>query len=289
VTISKLLAPFTPFVADELYDNLDGSEPSVHLCDFPAPGERDLELEYAMETARAAVRLGLAARAQAKIKQRQPLRAAVVVADGRERAAIERLADVVADELNVKELRFVAAAQELGRYEVRPNYPALGPRMGKAMPQVAAALAALDSATVADAIREGRPIGVWIDGHEHQLGAEDLQLALRPLEGYGLESEGTHAVALELEIDEELRREGWAREVVHAVQNARKQAGLAVEDRIRLGLSGDAELIEAARAHQPYIAGETLATEVAFPDTVPDGTVATVEGRELGISVQKVS
>jgi isoleucyl-tRNA synthetase len=94
-------------------------------------------------------------------------------------------------------------------------------------------------------------------------------------------------VALELELDDELRREGWAREVVHAVQNARKEAGLAVEDRIRLSLGGDAELVEAARAHQGYVAGETLAIDLSFPEAMADGTVATIEGRPLHISLER--
>ena len=104
LTVAKLLAPFCPFIADEIYDNLDGTLQSVHLCDFPEAeeiGERDVELEQAMALARETVRLGLGARGKAKIKVRQPLREAVVVADGRERAAIERLADVVREELNV--------------------------------------------------------------------------------------------------------------------------------------------------------------------------------------------
>ena len=154
VTVTQLLAPFTPFVADEIYDNLDGAEPSVHLTDWPEAGERDEELEFAMATVRETVRLGLAARGQAKLKVRQPLRAAVVVAAGSERAAIERLADVALEELNVKELRYVSQADELGSYEVKPNYRALGPRFGKQMPQVAAAVAALDPAHVASALRE---------------------------------------------------------------------------------------------------------------------------------------
>src|SRR5829696_1377405 len=115
LTVAKLLAPFTPFVADELYDNLDGAEPSVHLCDFPVAAERDEELEFAMATARETVALGHKARAQAKVKNRQPLHEAVVVATPRERAAIERLVDVVRDELNVKEVRFVEEADQLGR------------------------------------------------------------------------------------------------------------------------------------------------------------------------------
>src|SRR5208282_2261676 len=142
LAISRLLAPFCPFIADEIYDNLDGALESVHLCNFPQPqefGEREPELEEAMELARETVRLGRGARGKAKIKMRQPLREAVVVADGRERAAIERLAEVVREELNVADVRFVAAARELGSYEVKANYRSLGPLFGSQMPLAAAA------------------------------------------------------------------------------------------------------------------------------------------------------
>jgi isoleucyl-tRNA synthetase len=288
LTVSQLLAPFTPFVADEIYDNLDGSEPSVHLTDWPEPGERDLDLEAAMAVARETVRLGLSARAGAKVNLRQPLHEAVVVAAGRERAAIERLSEVVRDELNVKALRFVDRADELGSYEIKPNYRTLGPRFGKAMPQVSAAVESLDPAHVAGALREGRTVGIAIDGHDHELTADDLILAMSPLDGYQLEREGSHAVALELALDDELRREGLARAVVHAVQNARKSAGLAVEDRIALTLAGDAELLDAARAHERYVTGETLATRVEYAvDGAGNGAgeAATIEGRELRIGV----
>jgi isoleucyl-tRNA synthetase len=232
------------------------------------------------------VRLGLAARGQAKLKVRQPLRAAVVVAAGDERAAIERLADTVREELNVKELRYVEQADELGSYEVKPNYRSLGPRFGKQMPQVAAAVAALDPGHVAGALRSGGRVGISVDGHDHELGPDDLLLALQPPEGYQLEREGSHAVALELELDDELRREGLAREVVHAVQNARKAAGLEVEDRIRLRLGGDGDLLAAARAFEGYVAGETLAVEVVYDGR--DGEAATIEGRALNIAVNRV-
>jgi isoleucyl-tRNA synthetase len=239
-----------------------------------------------MATVRETVRLGLAARGQAKLKVRQPLRAAVVVAAGAEREAIERLSDVVLDELNVKTLRYVSQADELGSYEVKPNYRALGPRFGKRMPQVAQAVAALDPVHVAEALREGRAIGIAVDGHDHELSGDDLVLAMAPLDGYQLEREGSHAVALELTFDDELRREGLAREVVHAVQNARKAAGLAVEDRIRLVLGGDAELLGAAQAHEDYLVREVLAIEIAYDGSV-DGHSATIEDRELRIGVAR--
>src|SRR5215218_8497406 len=183
VTVTQQLAPFTPFIAEEIYGNLDGTEPSVHLTDWPEPGERDEALEFAMTTVRETVRLGLAARGQAKLKVRQPLRAAVVVAAGSERAAIERVAHVALEELNVKELRYVSQADELGSYEVKPNYRALGPRFGKNMPHAAAAVAGLDPAHVADALRNGHTVAISVDGHDHELGPDDLMLAMSPLEG----------------------------------------------------------------------------------------------------------
>jgi isoleucyl-tRNA synthetase len=286
VTVAQLLAPFTPFVADEIYDNLDGTLGSVHLTDWPVPGQRDRTLEDAMAVARETVGLGLSARAGAKIKLRQPLHEAVVVAAGRERLAIERLEDIVREELNVRELRFVEAADELGSYEIKPNYRTLGPRFGRTMPQVAAAVEALDAAHVAATLRRGGRVGVNIDGHEHELGSDDLLLAMRPLEGYQLEREGSHAVALELAIDDGLWREGLAREIVHAVQGARKAAGLAVEDRISLVLGGDEELLGAARTHEGYLAGEVLAVSVAFNGGA-HGTSASIDGRELRIAVAR--
>jgi isoleucyl-tRNA synthetase len=286
LTTAKLLAPFTPFIADEIYDNLDGTEPSVHLCDFPEPGERDLALEQAMATARETVRLGLAARGQAKLKVRQPLHAAVVVATGAEREAIERLSELVREELNVKELRFVSEADELGEVEVKPNYRALGPRFGKQMPLVAAAVAGLDPAHVASALRGGEPVSISVAGHDHALTADDLLLSMKPLSGYQVEREGSHAVALELEIDEQLRVEGWAREIVHAIQAARRDAGLEVSDRIMLTLDGDPELLAAARAHEQWIAGEVLATEVSYEplNGVPP---LVVDGHELRVAVSR--
>jgi isoleucyl-tRNA synthetase len=263
LTVSKLLAPLCPFIADEIYDNLDGSLESVHLCDFPTGGARDVELEEAMALARETVRLGLGARGKAKIKVRQPLGEAVVVADGREREAIEGLADIVREELNVRGVRFVAAADELGSYELKANYRTLGPLFGAAMPLAAEAIAALDPAAVATALRDGgTPVVISVGGRDHTLSADDVILTMRPPEGYSVEREGAHGVALDLEIDDDLRREGFAREIVHTVQNARRNAGLEVEDRIALALSGDAALLAAADAHREQGASETLAVEL---------------------------
>ncbi|HEY2537507.1 MAG TPA: isoleucine--tRNA ligase [Solirubrobacteraceae bacterium] len=329
VAVSKLLAPFCPFIADEIYENLDGTMRSVHLCDFPTAGDRavgarltrDEELEQAMALARETVRLGLGARGKAKIKVRQPLHEAVVVAAGREREAIERLSGLVRDELNVKSVRFVAAADDLGSYEVKANYRKLGPIFGKAMPLAAEAIAALDPARVAAAVRgggdggglhedgvgddnrgardgESSAVAIAVDGHEHRLSAEDVILTMRAPEGYSVEREGAHAVALDLTLDEDLRREGHAREIVHAVQNARKTAGLQVEDRIELELAGAAALIEAASAHSEYIAGETLAVTLALGGDATNSSSAgaeryreqtEVDGLQLSIALRKAN
>jgi isoleucyl-tRNA synthetase len=305
--LSKLLASFCPFIADEIYDNLDGTLPSVHLCDFPAGDElpvRDIELEEAMATARQTVKLGLGARAKAKAKVRQPLAEAVVVADGRERAAIERLSEIVREELNVRRVRFVDAAEELGRYEVKANYRRLGPIFGKEMPLAADAIAALDPQHVAGVVlfgENGGALGISVAGREHTLSIEDVILTMSAPEGYSVEREGAHAVALELAIDDDLRQEGQAREIVHAVQNARKKAGLEVEDRISLALSGDRELLSAADAHRDYLKGETLTIELDVGSEVNGGSEpsngggkapyresASIDGLELSIALAKL-
>jgi isoleucyl-tRNA synthetase len=221
---------------------------------------------------------------------RQPLRRAVVVATDEEREAIERRADLVTAELNVKQLDFVSEEAELVSYQVKPNYRSLGPRFGKQMPQVAAAVQALDPARVSRALGEGAEVGINVDGHDHSIGPGDVTLVLQPLDGYQVEAEAGHAVALSLELDLELEREGLAREIVHAVQNARREAGLAVTDRIELRLSGDPELIVAAREHEAYIAGETLAVSVSYDDDARvAGAAALIDGRELRIAVEKAA
>jgi isoleucyl-tRNA synthetase len=285
LTTSRLLAPFCPFMADVIHTTLDPEGPaSVHLADWPVAGERDTTLEAAMTTAREAVTLGLAARGQAKVKVRQPLRAAVIVANDEERAALEGLAEIVREELNVKELEFASAADELAELEVKPNYRTMGPKFGPDMPQAAAAVAGLDPAHVGEALKAGESVHINVGGTEHSLSEEDFLVALQPLDGYQLEREGSHAVALDLNLDEGLLLEGLAREVVHAVQSARKNAGLEVEDRIALELGGDDRVLEAIDAHSDWIAAEVLATSMGRTDA---GDLVTVDGHDLRIGLTK--
>jgi isoleucyl-tRNA synthetase len=293
---AALLAPFVPFLADEIHLNLAGgvlaqtgeAHDSVHLRDYPQvdPELADPALETGMEAVRLTVELGRAARAQAKAKVRQPLRRAVIVANDAEREAIAARADLVTAELNVKELDFVSDEGELVRYSAKPNYRTLGPRFGKRMPQVAAAVEALDAAHVAAVMADGGEVGINVEGDEHTLGPDEITLALQPLDGYEVEAEAGHAVALQLELDDELRQEGLAREIVHAVQIARKEAGLDITDRIVLALGGNDDLLEAARAHEGYVTGEVLATSVAYD--AADGATAKIDGRELTIALSRV-
>ena len=182
----------------------------------------------------------------------------------------------------MKSVRYVSEADELGRFELKPNYRALGPRFGKQMPQVAAAIAALDPAR----LRAGGRVGVNFNGQDHEIGPEDVTMVLQPLEGYQVERSGTHAVALNLELDDELRREGLAREVVHAVQAARKNAGLDVEDRIALTLGGRRGAAR-RRARARGLRGRRDARDVArVRRRARRAESAEIEGRELSISVR---
>jgi isoleucyl-tRNA synthetase len=146
-------------------------------------------------------------------------------------------------------------------------------------------VAALDASRVAATVRDGGKAGLTIDGQEHELSAEDLLVSMKPLEGYQVEREGSHAVALELEIDHELRVDGQAREIVRAVQNARQAAGLEVSDRIVLTLDGDTQLLDAARTHENYIAGETLAVQLSYESLDGEAQPVTIDGLELRIAV----
>ena len=294
VETAKLLAPFIPFTADAIWLNLAHGadaplEASVHLEDYPEPDDsrRDSELELGVEAARRAVELGRAARAQARVKMRQPLAKAVIVATAAERRTIEGLAEIVRAELNVRDLEFVTEEGELASWTVKPDFRALGPRFGKDMPQVKVAIEALDAGHVRSTLEAGGAVGISVDGREHTLGPDELSFAMEPLEGYQVESEAGRAVALALELDEDLIREGHAREVVRAVQSARKDSGLEISDRIELSLGGDSELLAAAHAHEPYVTGETLATRVEYVTGNGAGEVATIEGRELRIAVAR--
>ena len=297
VTVAKLIAPFCPFVADEMYVNLvaahDADAPSsVHLTDWPVSGGReDTALVAAMGAVRDAVSLGRAARKNAKLRVRQPLAEVVVACSPAHAEAMRAHLDLIADELNVKSVRFVSDPAELVDVTVKPNYRTLGPRFGKAMPQAAEAFAALDPTVVVRALDGGSQVVITVNGRTETIGPDDVLREVRPSERYAVAQDGPLAVGLLTDLSEDLRLEGRAREVIHAVQAARKAAGLRVEERIRLHLDGSGVLREAIDAHRPHIAAETLAIDLSVGHGAPFGGVHheehVLDGEPLAVRIDR--
>ncbi len=273
-TVSLLLAPFCPFVSDTMWRHLTGAgeAESVHLADWPVAEleRRDADLEAEMGLARRLTSLGRAARGEAAVKVRQPLRRALVFLPS---DAPEILRDVVADELNVDE---IDTADELGQvieFELVPNFRTLGPRLGKRGRLLKPALAALDGVAAAAALEAGRSVTVSLDGEAVELSPEDLQLRVRPQPGFAVSREGGEVVALDLTVDDDLRQRGLARDVVRLVQDLRKTSGLEVSDRIRLHLVGLDDLADLF----DFIAREVLALEVVTKPGEGEGTLLELE------------
>jgi len=266
VTLAQLLAPFTPFVAEELWRNLaagrGGRPESVHLSDYPSPAMHtsDPRLDDAMDGVRAIVELGRRIRTESKVRVRQPLLEAVVHYPG-DREALRPLLDQVGEELNVKRVEFADSAERFGRWRAKPNFKALGPRLGRRVQEVAAALAH-DDGRLASELAAGRAVSVSLAGEDVRLEAADVDLVQETAEGWGVAGEGGLTVALELELDDALLREGRARELVRVVQDARKAAGLDVSDRIVLGIEASEPFSAALDAFADVIAGETLAADL---------------------------
>jgi len=243
---------------------------SVHLADWPVPGGRhDPALEAAMAAAREAVAVGRGARAEAKLKVRQPLSEAVVACPAAVADQIASLIDLVAEELNVRTVRFVTDPGELVEVTLKANYRRLGPRFGPRMPAVAAAVATLAPAETARALDAGEAVEIAIDGSPERLDSEDLLREARPSEGYAVGQDASLAVGLATQITPELRLEALAREIVHAVQGARRTSGLRVEERIALHLDGSGLIREAIDAHRATIAAETLAERLSVGHGAP--------------------
>ncbi len=258
-TLSLLLAPMCPFVADRLWHHLTGAAEgdSVHLADWPAADleHLDADLEARMALARRLTSLGRAARSEASVKVRQPLARALVFLPP---DAPEILRDIVADELNVDEIDTGDELSQVLTFELVPNFRTLGPRLGERVKGLRSALAALDGASAAAELEAGRPLLVTLGAEQVELAPEDVQLRVRGQEGYAVSREGGEVVALDLSLDDELRRRGLVREVVRLIQDLRKTSGLDLSDRIRLHVVG----LDALSDHLDTIAHEVLALEI---------------------------
>jgi isoleucyl-tRNA synthetase len=276
VTIAQLTAPYTPFIADEIYTNLmsrsPGAPDSVHLSDWPAvTEERDDEaLRARMDLVRRLVTLGRSARTEAKVRVRQPLARALVVMPTGDADLLEGLRSLVAEELNVRDVEIAGRLEELVTYSVKPNFRALGPRLGKRVKDVAAALARVDAHELVTTLENTGSAHVDLDGEMVELTRDELDVRVEGRAGFSLAREGAYGVALDVEIGDDLLSEGIAREVIRGVQELRKTAGLSVEDRIRLRLATSDEVIAGAlRTHADLIATEVLATSLEWDGNVP--------------------
>lgn len=282
VTLSKLLAPTMPFLAEALHQNLvrtvDSEVPeSVHLADWPGydPQQIDEALNDEMRLVMRLASLGHAARSQAGIKVRQPLaEAAFSVARPDEAQAVERHADLLADELNVKRVRLLRSADEAISYSLKPLPKQLGQKYKSLFPSLAQAIQELDPAQAARSLLAGQAVQVQVDGQNYEIQPDEVEVHIEAHAGLAVAAEGAYMAVLHTELTPALVREGLAREFVRRVQDLRKQADLEVAERIRLFVTSTPDLASAIRAHREYIMGETLALELNAAEPPSDAALA---------------
>lgn len=288
VTITRLLAPYCPFVSDEMYGNLAGTDASVHLTDWPTADLAALDpgLEAEMGLARTAVSLGRNARTESKLKVRQPLRRALVLLPDAASLSPGVAAEVAA-ELNVKDLEPVASLEGLLEYTVHPNFRALGPKVGKLMPQVKLALVSVDGTEVRRDLEARGVYRLSVAGTEVELTATDLEVRASSHAHFALAQDGAAAVALDIELDDDLRAEGVARELVRALNDQRKVEGLELSDRIDVTVFAPTIAV-AVRAHAADIATEVLAIGFVVADTAPsDARTFEIDGEAVAARITK--
>lgn len=272
VTISKLLAPSMPFLADELYQNLvrtvdDTAPESVHLAEWPKvlPEMIDESLNRDMTLVMKLVSLGHSARQKANRKVRQPLaEVAFSLGNANERKAVETYADLFTDELNVKKVRLLDVSTEAVSHTVKPLPKQLGQKYGNKFPALQKAILAMNAEAVAHALMSGQSVKVTLDGVDHDILGDEVEVKAQAKEGFAVAEEGAYVAALVTDLTPELVQEGLAREFVRRVQDLRKSAGLDVADRIELYVEASAGLRSAIVAHKEYIAAETLAVSLNF-------------------------
>jgi isoleucyl-tRNA synthetase len=295
VKFTKLLAPFTPFAPEAIYQNLVGSVSSVayesvHHTAWPKYDESaiDAKLLDQMDLARQVASLGLAARNGAGLKVRQPLAKALAYAGGK-RTLEEEYVSIIMDELNVKGFNFVEQASQLVRYQVLPDNKLLGPRFGAEFPKVRSALAAADTKSVVADVQAGLNVALEVDGKQVELAPEEILVQTHPLEGLAVAADKLMTVAVDANITPELRAEGLAREVVRRIQAMRKEAGFDIADRITTFYQARGEVTEVFRTWGGYIMSETLSTRLVGEEPPEGAYLETheVDGQELRLGVKR--
>ena len=294
-TVAKLMAPIAPFYADRLYMDLVGvtgrdNVVSVHLAKFPVADESliDRELEARMQMAQDVTSMVLALRRKVNIKVRQPLQCIMVpVVDEEQKRHIEAVKELILNEVNVKELKFVDGAEGVLVKKVKCDFKKLGPKFGKQMKAVAAAVAGMSQEAIAEFERNGS-YTFDIDGTQAVVAVSDVEIYSEDIPGWLVANEGRLTVALEVTVTEGLRREGIARELVNRIQNIRKSSGFEITDKIKVVLSKNSLTDDAVNEYNTYICNQVLAASLTLADEVSEATELELDDCTLRVNVTKL-
>jgi len=266
LTVVKLTAPYIPFISEDIYKNLTASigkgVESVHLEDYPEADQSliDEDLSFKMNAARKVVGLGRAVRNKINIKTRQPVEKVSIYfdRDGRRKDAVNHFENIILSELNAKKIEFTGNLDELVAYDIKPNLAILGKKYGPMIPGIRKALSRADSAKIALKVNNGKNIKIVIGGKDLEIEPEELLVEIKNKENMGVETDGEFTVGLSTDISEELKAEGFARELVHQIQNLRKEAGFQIENTIDTAIEAPEEQLKLVGDFTDYINKETL-------------------------------
>ena len=294
-TVAKLMAPIAPFYADRLYMDLIGvtgrdNVVSVHLAKFPVAEESliNKELEARMQMAQDVTSMVLALRRKVNIKVRQPLQCIMIpVVDEDQKRHIEAVKDLIMSEVNVKEIQFVEGASGVLVKKVKCNFKKLGPKFGKQMKAVAAAVAGMSQEDIAQFEKNGS-FTFSLDGGDAVVEVADVEIFSEDIPGWLVANEGKLTVALEVTVTDELRREGIARELVNRIQNIRKSSGFEITDKINITLSKNPNTDDAVNEYNSYICNQVLGNSLTLVDEVADGTELNFDDFSLFVKVEKL-
>ena len=293
-TVAKLMSPIAPFYADKLYMDLvtatgRDNVVSVHLAKFPEYNAEmiDRELEARMQMAQDVTSMVLALRRKVNIKVRQPLQCIMIpVVDEEQRAHIEAVKALIMSEVNVKDIKFVDGAAGVLVKKVKCDFKKMGPKFGKQMKAVAAAVAEMSQEAIAELEKNGS-YTLQLDGTDVVVEAADVEIFSEDIPGWLVANEGKLTVALDVTVTEELRREGIARELVNRIQNIRKSIGLEITDKIKITLSKNQQTDDAVNEYKDYICNQVLGTSLTLTDEVENGTELNFDDFSLYVSVVK--
>lgn len=289
--LSKVIAPFVPFMAEEIYQNLvvglDKNAPeSVHLCLWPEVEENkiDAKLEEEMDLAYKIVKLGRSARNSANIKNRQPLSEMLISADNLPKYYL----DVVKEELNVKKVELGAEMSQYVNFEIKPNLPVLGKEYGRLIPKIREEIAKKNQMELASKVKSGKVEYIDIDGTQIGLDSENLLITMHGKEGFAFSGEGEMGIVLDTNITDELKEEGDLREVLSKVQNMRKEKGFEVLDNINIYVSGNEKVEKVIKKYEDIIKHDTLAINILYNEEGKDYMNVNINGENVKIFVEKI-